>query len=111
MLVSRFNSYYTKCSLHLHLRQKVNSQQTCSIRNHYIFLLSRLLSFSGLYEVLHALDIEWIMIKGVSEYADGSSVSSDSWRRFASAMAASFTVNMLSEPIVIQTWPHYTGEA
>ena len=39
------------------------------------------------------------MIKGISEYADGSSVSSDAWRRFASVMAASLTVNMLSEPL------------
>ena len=51
------------------------------------------------------------MIKGISEYADGSSVPSDAWRRFASVMAASLTVNMLSEPIVFQTWPHYGGEA
>ena len=51
------------------------------------------------------------MIKGISEYADGSGASQDSWRRFASVMAASLTVNMLSEPIVFQTWPHYGGEA
>ena len=51
------------------------------------------------------------MIKGISEYADGSNVSSDAWRRFASVMAASLTVNMLSEPIVFQTWPHYGGDA
>ena len=75
------------------------------------FLLSRLLSFSGLYSASQALDTEWIMIKGISEYADGSGVSSDSWRRFASVMAASLTVHMLSEPILFQTWPHYGGEA
>ena len=51
------------------------------------------------------------MIKGISEYADDSNVSSDSWRRFASVMAASLTVNMLSEPIVFQTWRHYGGKA
>ena len=75
------------------------------------FLFIPLSIFLGLYAASHALDIEWIMIKGISEYADGSSVSSVAWRRFASVMAASLTVNMLSEPIVFETWPHYGGEA
>ena len=75
------------------------------------FLFIPLAIFLGLYAASHALDIEWIMIKGISEYADGSNVSSDAWRRFASVMAASLTGNMLSEPSVFQTWPHYGGEA
>jgi len=44
--------------------------------------------FLGLYAAVHDLEIEWITIKGISEYADGSSASPDSWRRFASVMAA-----------------------
>ena len=101
-----------------HLRQKLNSQQTClygttihPVLTSLYFLFIPLALFLGLYAASHARDIEWIMIKGISEYADGSSVSSDAWRRFASVMAASLTVNMLSEPIVFQTWPHYGGEA
>ena len=77
----------------------------------YFLLFVPLALFLGLYAAAHALDIEWIIIKGISEYADGSGASQDSWRRFASVMAASLTVNMLSEPIVFQTWPHYGGEA
>ena len=34
--------------------------------------------FLGLYAAAHDLDIEWIIIKGISEYADSSSPPADS---------------------------------
>ena len=70
-----------------------------------------LVIFLGLYAAAHDLDIEWIIIKGISEYADSSSPPADSWRRFASVMAASLTAHMLKDPIVFQAWRHYGGEA
>ena len=57
----------------------------------------------------HDLDIEWIVIKGVSDFADGKKSDTDSWRPFASLMAASLVANMLSDPIVFRNWPHYKG--
>ena len=53
------------------------------------------------------LDVEWIIIKGVSDYADGKKSDTNSWRPFASLMAASLTAHILSDPIVFQSWPHY----
>ena len=65
--------------------------------------------FLGLYAAAHDLDIEWIIIKGISEYANSSSLPAGSWRQFA--MAASLTAHMLKDPIVFQEWRHYGGEA
>lgn len=66
--------------------------------NHYInffpflrvifLLFIPLALFLGLYAAVHDLDIEWITIKGISEYADGSSALEDAWAQFVSAMAA-----------------------
>ena len=67
--------------------------------------------FLGLYAAAHDLAIEWIIIKGISEYANSSSLPAGSWRQFASVMAASLTAHMLKDPIVFQEWRHYGGEA
>ena len=65
-------------------------------------------SLAGLFLAAHDLKIEWIVIKGVSNFADGR--ESESWRQFASVMAASLTAHILSNPIVFENWPHYKGE-
>ena len=75
-------------------------------------LLTPLLSFPqknsylGVYTAAHDLDIEWIVIKGISGFADGTKVK-DSWRTFASLMAASLTAHILSDTIAFQDLPHY----
>ena len=61
-------------------------------------------SFAGLFLAAHYLKIEWIVIKGVSNFADGR--KSKSWNEFASVMAASLTAHILSNPIVFENWPH-----
>lgn len=63
--------------------------------------------FSGMYAAAHHLDIEWIVVKGISDYADGRNVDSNSWRPFASLMAASLTAHILSDSIIFKDWPHY----
>ena len=50
------------------------------------------------------------MIKGVSDHADGRKSKSDSWKPFASLMAASLTAHILSNATVFQNWPHYESE-
>ena len=59
-----------------------------------------------MYAAAHDLDIEWIVIKGISGFADGTKVK-DSWRRFASLMAASLTAHILGDTIAFQDLPHY----
>ncbi len=50
---------------------------------------------------------EWILIKGIKDYADGRQSSSDEWGVFASVMAASVVANILSDPVVYEEWSHY----
>ena len=66
------------------------------------------MSFAGLFLAAHDLKVEWIVIKGVSNFADGR--ETESWRKFASVMAASLTAHILSNPIVFEDWPRYKGE-
>ena len=53
--------------------------------------------------------IEWLIVKGITDYADGSQLPSESWSSFASVMAASLVAHILSEPFVFRPWPHYQG--
>lgn len=61
----------------------------------------------GLYTAAHKHGIEWLVIKGVSDFADGSKSSTDSWRPFASVMAASVVFHMLNDTYVFEDWAHY----
>ena len=67
-------------------------------------------SSSGLYAAAHDLDIEWIVIKGVSDFADGNKSDTDAWRLFASVMAASVVAHILKDASVFQDWPHYKSK-
>ena len=61
----------------------------------------------GVFAAAHGLDIEWIVIKGISDYAGGSKSMETSWRPFASLMAASVTAHVLSDAIIFEDWPHF----
>ena len=61
----------------------------------------------GVFAAAHDLDIEWIVIKGISDYAGGGKSEETSWRPFASLMAASVTAHILSDAIIFQDWPHF----
>ena len=63
--------------------------------------------FSGVFAAAHDLNIEWILMKGIKDYANTSQSSSDEWGVFASIMAASVVANILSDPVLFQEWPHY----
>ena len=66
-------------------------------------------SLSGVYSAAHDLNVEWIIIKGVSDFADGKNSEKNAWRPFASTMAASFVAHILSNPITFEDWPHYNN--
>lgn len=48
---------------------------------------------------------EWVVIKGVSDFADGCKQKTNDWQSFSSVMAASVVKNMFKNPDVIKTWP------
>ena len=66
-------------------------------------------SLSGVYSAAHDLNVEWIIIKGVSDFADGKESETNAWSSFASLMAASFVAHILSNPIIFEDWPHYNN--
>lgn len=63
--------------------------------------------FLGVFSAAHDLKVEWVIIKGISDYADGTASSTEHWKPFASAMAASVVSYMLRVPVVFDDWPHY----
>ena len=63
--------------------------------------------FTGVFSAAHDLKMEWVVIKGISNYADGTTSLTQHWKPFASVMAASVVNNILREPVVFEQWPHY----
>ena len=50
-----------------------------------------------------------MIVKGISHFSDDSNNPNESWKSFASIMAASLVSNMLNDPVVFNEWPHYEG--
>lgn len=65
--------------------------------------------FVGLFAAAHDLNLEWVVVKGISHFSNDSSTPDESWKSFASVMAASLVSNMLNDPGVFNEWPHYEG--
>ena len=63
----------------------------------------------GLFAAAYDLNLEWVIVKGISHFSDDSNTPDESWKSFASVMAASLVSNMLSDPVVFKEWPHYEG--
>ena len=63
----------------------------------------------GLFAAAHDLNLEWVIVKGISHFSDDSNTPNESWKSFASIMAASLVSNMLSDSVVFKEWPHYDG--
>ena len=53
--------------------------------------------------------MEWVVIKGISQYADSGEPETKEWRRFSSVMATSVVNHILKEPDALRDWPHYEG--
>ena len=66
---------------------------------------------TGVFTAAFDSGIEWLIVKGIADYADSSSTQqiTKSWRRLAGVMAASLVTHILSNPTVFRSWPHYKG--
>ena len=60
-----------------------------------------------MYAAAHDLGIEWVVVKGVSDFAGDDKSASDHWRPFSSLMAASLVAHILSDVDVFEEWRHY----
>ena len=81
----------------------------CATANSHLFILFtiRYSNFPGVFAAAHDLKTEWVVVKGIKDYADGSQSSSVEWGTFASVMAASVVANILSDAVIFEHWPHY----
>ena len=70
---------------------------------------SLLLYVSGVFSAVHDLKMEWVVVKGISGYADGTE-SKENWQTFASVTAASLVFSILKECNIFEDWLHYNGK-
>ena len=68
------------------------------------------LSISGLSSAAFDDQIEWLIVKGIADYAEGIKSAPESWRPFASVMAASVLSHILGDPVIFSSLPHYGGK-
>ena len=66
-------------------------------------------AYLGVFTAAFDNQFEWLVVKGIADYADGEQVNSGSWESYASVMAASLVSHILSEPGVFRSWPHFSG--
>ena len=66
---------------------------------------------TGVFTAAFDSGIEWLIVKGIADYAVSCSAQQNakSWRRCACVMAASLVMHILSNPTVFRCWPHYKG--
>ena len=89
-------SYYSLTIIRFEIGVSVNSK-------------CRYFIFTGVFTAAFDCQIEWLIVKGIADYADGSQLASESWSSCASVMAASLVTHILNEPCVFHSWPHYQG--
>ncbi|XP_046864243.1 5'-methylthioadenosine/S-adenosylhomocysteine nucleosidase-like isoform X3 [Xenia sp. Carnegie-2017] len=67
----------------------------------------------GLYTAAYSAGIEWVVVKGISDLANGSKGNEGDakWQPFACAMAASVVHNMFKDPTVIKQWRNYEKQS
>ena len=74
------------------------------------FMSGTAVSVAGLYTAAFDLQVEWLVVKGISSYADGRESKNEKWNQFASANAASLVAKILNDDVVFKRWPHYQGD-
>ena len=91
----------------INLKGAYNSIENSANSHLFISFTIKCSDFPGVFAAAHDLKTEWVVVKGIKDYADGSQSSNDEWGTFASVMAASVVANILSYAIIFEDWPHY----
>ncbi|XP_066025377.1 NLR family CARD domain-containing protein 3-like isoform X3 [Pocillopora verrucosa] len=63
----------------------------------------------GVYAAAHDFKTEWVVVKGIKDFADEMQSSSKKWKQIACVMAASVVANILNDPVIFQDWPHFNA--
>ena len=80
-----------------------------SIHSHIHWLFFFFCPLSGIFPEARDITMKWVIVKGVSSFADGSISTNESWKTFACCMAASLISSMLDDSVIFEDWPHYGG--
>ncbi|XP_066025384.1 NLR family CARD domain-containing protein 3-like [Pocillopora verrucosa] len=64
----------------------------------------------GVYTAAHDFKTEWVVVKGIKDFADEVQSSSKKWKQIACVMAASVVANILIDPAIFQDWPHFHAD-
>nr|XP_058957825.1 NLR family CARD domain-containing protein 3-like [Pocillopora verrucosa] len=64
----------------------------------------------GVYAAAHDFKTEWVVVKGIKDFADEMQSSSEKWKQIACVMAASVVANILNDPVIFQDWPHFNAD-
>ena len=75
----------------------------------YVYSICHCFIFTGVFTAAFDCQIEWLIVKGIADYAGDLQFASESWSSCASVMAASLVSHILNEPCVFHSWPHYQG--
>ena len=62
-----------------------------------------------MFAAAHDFKTEWVVVKGIKDFANERQSSSEKWKQIACVMAASVVANILSDPVIFQDWPHYNA--
>ena len=65
--------------------------------------------FSGVYAAAYGFRTEWVVVKGIKDFADETQSSSEKWNEIACVMAASVVANIFNDPVIFQDWPHFNA--
>ena len=73
--------------------------------------MTSIVSVVGLFTAAFDDQVEWLIVKGISNFADANESTTDDWNHFASVMAASVVAKLLNDSTVFKRWPrpHYQG--
>ena len=59
-----------------------------------------------MYAAAHDFKTEWVVVKGIKDFAGETQSSSKKWKKIACVMAASVVANILNDPVIFEDWPH-----
>ena len=74
-----------------------------------LFIKACYFCFRNFQCTAHDLKMEWVAVKGILGYADGTETK-ETWQTFASVTAASLVVSILNQCSIFKDWPHYKGK-
>ena len=67
--------------------------------------------FSGVFAAAYNANIEWVVVKGIKDFADETQSSSKKWKEVACVMAASVVAKILNDPVIFKDWRHSNRSA